>query len=76
MRVTCTSRLISLRKKSHLTQKHVAELLKISPRTYCDYESGRSRIPLEYLIKLAKYYNVDLNYICGVSNIRREYPLA
>ena len=74
MRATCPSRLKSLRKRSRVTQKYLAKLLDISPRTYCDYEHGRRRMPLECLISLARYYDVDLNYITGVSNIRREFP--
>ena len=76
MRVTCRSRIHKLRTQNKLTQKNLAVLLEVSPRTYSDYETGRLRIPLESLIKLARYYDVDLNYICGISNIRKEYPSA
>ncbi len=74
MRVTCKSRLKKLREQNHLSQRDIAVSVKISPRTYSDYESGCIRIPLEVLISLAKYYNVDLNYITGISNIRKEFP--
>ena len=76
MRVTCRSRILKLRNQNKLTLKHLAVLLKVSPRTYSDYETGRLRIPVEALITLARYYDVDLNYICGISNIRKEYPNA
>lgn len=74
MRVTCKSRLKKLREQNHLSQRDIAVSVQISPRTYSDYESGSIRIPLEVLISLAKYYNVDLNYITGISNIRKEFP--
>ena len=74
MRVTCTLRLQNLRRRKHFTQKYVAGHLGISPRTYCDYEHGRRHIPLHQLVALAQFYNVDLNYIAGVSNMRRDFP--
>ena len=74
MRVTCNSRLKKLRKQNHLSQRGIAVAVKIAPRTYCDYERGDSRVPLDVLISLAQYYDVDLNYIAGVSNIRKEFP--
>ena len=74
MRITCKARLLKLRKQNRLSQKEISAILKIAPRTYSDYETGRSRIPIEALICLAKYYDIDLNYISGISNIRKEYP--
>lgn len=35
---------------------------------------GYTRIPIDSLIKLAKLYNVDMNYITGVSKIPNCYP--
>ena len=74
MRPTCKSRLKKLREQHRLSQKGLADAIEISPRTYSDYERGTIRVPLETLIDLAKFYNVDLNYISGVSNIRKEFP--
>lgn len=76
MRATCATRICNLRKQRHVTQKYVSFILNIPPRTYSDYESGRCRIPLPVLIDLARFYDVDLNYITGVSNIRKEFPQA
>ena len=74
MRVSCKSRLKKLREQNHLSQKGIPVAVQIAPRTYSDYESGNSNVPLDVLISLAKYYDVDLNYIAGVSNIRKEFP--
>lgn len=35
---------------------------------------GKTRIPVDALIKLAKFYDVDMNYICGVSGMRGKFP--
>lgn len=63
-----------LREDADKTQTEIATLLQVGQRTYCDYESGKTRIPIDNLIILAKYYNVDMNYICGMSKIKREFP--
>ena len=76
MRVTCKSRIYKLRTQKGFTQRKVAGEIGVSPRTYYDYETGRCRVPLDMLISLARYYDVDLNYISGISNIRKEYPHA
>ena len=67
-------RIREIREDHYLTQQKVADLLHIGQRTYADYESGKTRIPIDNIIILAKYYNVSLDYITGVSNIKNEYP--
>lgn len=67
-------RIRAIREDRSLTQQKVADLLNIGQRTYADYESGKTRIPVDSLIILAKYYNVSMDYISGVSNIMNAYP--
>lgn len=67
-------RIRAVREDSFLTQQKVADLLNIGQRTYADYESGKTRIPVDRLMILAKYYNVSMDYISGASNIKNEYP--
>ena len=40
-----------------LTQKRMAELLKISRSTYANYEDGRRRLPIELIKPLAQILN-------------------
>jgi len=62
-------------REDHLyTQQKVADLLNVGQRTYCDYESGKTRIPVDSMIKLAQYYNVSMDYITGVSNQKGHFP--
>lgn len=70
----CNERIRDLREDHDLNQTQVANLLYIGQRTYSDYELGNIRIPLDSIIILAKYYDVDLNYICGVSKIKNRFP--
>ncbi|MBM6752603.1 helix-turn-helix domain-containing protein [Mediterraneibacter glycyrrhizinilyticus] len=68
------SRIRALREDNDYTQTQIAKILNVGQRTYADYELGKTRIPVDSLIKLAKYYNVDMNYITGVSNNKKPFP--
>ncbi len=67
-------RIRELREDHSYTQQNIASLLNIGQRTYADYESGKTRIPVDSLIILAKYYDVSVDYISGASNIKTSYP--
>lgn len=67
-------RIRGLREDHDKAQVEIGKLLGVGQKTYSDYERGRLRIPLEYVIALAKYYDVDMNYICGVSNELKPFP--
>ena len=66
-------RIRDLREDSDLNQTTVARAIHVAQTTYSDYEKGKVRIPLECLIELARFYNVDMNYIAGVSGIKNEF---
>ena len=68
-------RIRALREDRDLTQSFIADILHVGQKTYSDYELGRTRIPLERLICLAKYYNVSMDYICGVTKECRPFPM-
>ena len=67
-------RIREIREDNSMTQQKVADLLNIGQRTYSDYESGKTRIPIDNLLILAKFYNVSMDYISGASNKKNEYP--
>lgn len=67
-------RIRQIREDASLTQQKVADLLHVGQRTYADYESGKTRIPVDSLLILAKFYNVSMDYITGASNIESKYP--
>lgn len=70
-----SERIRGLREDRDLTQSQIADLLQIGQRTYCDYELGKTRIPVDSLITLARFYNVSMNYIAGVSDIKESFPI-
>ena len=59
-------RIKALREDNDLSQKEVAKMLNIAQRTYSGYETGTRAIPVAVLIELAKFYNVSLDWICGL----------
>ena len=63
-----SERIRALREDNDKTQAEIAKLLKVGQRTYCDYELGKTRIPVDSLIILAKLYNVSMDYICGITD--------
>lgn len=67
-------RIREIREDRFMTQQKVADLLHVGQRTYADYESGKTRIPVDYLLILAKFYDVSLDYITGASNVPNKYP--
>ena len=67
-------RIREIREDHSLTQQKIADLLHIGQRTYADYESGKTRIPVDSLLVLARYYNVSVDYIYGASNVKTKYP--
>lgn len=70
----CIERMKALREDKDLSQSEVARNIHVAQTTYSDYEKGKVRIPLEALIALARFYDVDLNYIAGISNIKHRFP--
>ena len=65
-------RIYDLREECAIPQKDVAEVLKISVQQYSLYERGNREIPLHHAIALAKFYNVSLDYIVGLSNNKNK----
>lgn len=58
-------RLEDLRIDHDLSQAEVAEILGCQREVYRRYEKGTRTIPVDFLIKLADYYEVSLDYLVG-----------
>lgn len=41
---------------------------------YSYYESGKRDIPTDVLIRIARYYNVSVDYLLGLTDRREAYP--
>ena len=59
-------RIRDLREDADKTQDEIAKLLGTTQQQYYKYESGIRELPMHHFIKLARYYNVSLDYLAGL----------
>ena len=62
------NRIKELREERHLTQKELAEILEMQLTQYRRYENGERPVPFDFVVKLADFYGVSLDYIAGRTN--------
>lgn len=65
-------RIKDLREDSDKTQQELADYLGTSSQHYGKYELGHAEIPFERAIALAKYYDVSLDYIAELTNVKKN----
>ena len=70
-------RLERLLEEKELTQRQASKDLHIAATTLNGYIKGNREPDYGTLIRIAKYFNVSIDYLLGVSNVRRsiEEPL-
>lgn len=56
------------RQKCHLTQKDVADYLKISQPSYANLENNKIQLKLSEAIKLSELFKVDLSELTASTN--------
>lgn len=61
----------NLREDHELKQDTIAKHLGVVQQTYSNYEKGHTSLPLDYLVKLAKFYNVFLRFPTGPNNFSK-----
>lgn len=66
-------RIEDLRIDNDLSQKDVADILCCQREVYRRYEKGTRELPLSYAIILAKYYQVSLDYLVGISDQKHPF---
>lgn len=59
-----------LREDQDMEQAEVAQYLGISQQTYSNYERGRHELPTRHLITLANLFQVNADYILGLTTYR------
>lgn len=65
-------RLKDMREDSDKKQDEIALILNISRQQYQLYESGKREMPMHHFVTLAKYYNVSLDYLAGITNTPKK----
>lgn len=61
-------RIRELRLSKELSQREIAEILYMHRTTYVRYETGEREIPLHIAVLLARYYQVSVDYIAGLTD--------
>ena len=61
-------RLGDLREDADKSQEEIAKIIGTSQSYYAQYENGKRAIPFERVVILAKYYNVSLDYLAGLTD--------
>lgn len=67
-------RIKELREDRDKTQREVASYLGVAQNTYSNYENGVREIPLALLMKLAEYYDVNMDYLLGRTDSADPLP--
>jgi len=55
----------TLRKENGLTQQQVADYLHLDRSSYAYYESGRTKINIDILMRLARFFQISLAMLVG-----------
>lgn len=69
------NRLFFLRENKELTQKDLANILKVNRVNISNWENGKEIIPLKKLNIYSNYFDVSFDYIVGLSNIKKNTHL-
>ena len=65
-------RLRDMREDSDKKQEDIAQVLNITRQQYQLYESGKRELPMHHFVVLARYYNVSLDYLAGITDQPRR----
>ena len=68
MKIFLGQRLKELRESEGLTQKQLSEKLNIHSVTYLHYEKEQREPPLSLLADIAKFYDVSVDYLLGLTD--------
>ena len=69
---TMYKRIKDLREDADKSQKEVADALGMWLNTYRNYENGKRVPPFDFMVDLAKYYNVSLDYFAELIDIPKK----
>ena len=65
-------RLKDMREDADKKQEDVASVLNITRQQYQLYESGKREMPMHLFVILAKYYNISLDYLAGITDVPKK----
>lgn len=59
------TRIRDLREKNELTQKELSSMIGLTPKMISFYENNQRTPPIDVLVKLAKIFDVTVDYLIG-----------
>ena len=65
------TRFRELREEQNLTKKQVAEIIGRCREVYRRYEDGTCEIPVICTLTLEKYYDVSVDYLVGITDVKK-----
>ena len=65
------NRIRDLREDHDLTQDQCAKIFYIPKNTYIRYENGERIPPIDFIIRVADFYKVSIDWMCGRSDKKR-----
>ena len=69
MEILLGERLKELREERGLTQREIAAAMNINSVTYLHYEKSQREPPLALLVRFAKFFQVSVDYLLGLTDI-------
>ncbi len=66
-------RIKKLRKENNLNQQQIGDILGYRYTAISNYESGRNEPSIADLKKLAEFFDVSMDYLLCVNDIRNQY---
>ena len=64
------NRLEDLRDEKNLYKKNVAQNIGVVESVYSEWENGRVSIPTKRLYQLAEFFEVNIDYLVGITDKR------
>ena len=61
----------NLRENHEYKQETIAKYLGVVQQTHSNYEKGHTSLPLDYLVKLTKFYNVSADFLLGLTTFQK-----
>ncbi len=69
------TRIKAIREDNDLTQNKIANMLGVKRSAYSLWEIGINTIPLNYLISFCNTFNLSMDYVLGLTNVK-NYTLV
>lgn len=67
-------RIKDLREDTDMNQTQFAKIIGMSQTGYSKYETGENDVPTCILIEMADYYGTSVDYILGITDVKKPYP--